>query len=118
MANELDIKIRNAIHNIYKEYFEKVEAVIEEEFGLTLGDISVKSQKRPLPYIRAIYAHYLNNIGVPMVVIGERLNCNHSTLSGWSGKYDDSYKYNSEFRLIVDRFNKRLKEKENGTTQL
>jgi hypothetical protein len=118
MAKEVDIKIKNAIHSIYKEYFEKVEAVIEEEFGLTLGDISVKSQKRPLPYIRAICARYLNDIGVPMVVIGERLNCNHSTLSLWNGKYDDSYKYNSEFRLIADRFNKRLKEKENGTTQL
>lgn len=112
MAKEVDIKIKNAIHSIYKEYFEKVEAFIEEEFGLTLGDISVKSQKRPLPYIRAIYARYLNDIGVPMVVIGERLNCNHSTLSLWNGKYDDSYKYNSEFRLIADRFNKRLKEKE------
>ena len=115
MKKELNDEINNAISLIYKDFFAECEDIMLAEFGIKLDYLKVKSQTKPLPYLRAIYTHYCLNKGVPIKVIANRLDMNNATpLAYWRNKYDDSYKYNEDFKVLADRFNKRLKEKENG----
>ena len=110
--SEIKAKIKEAIDRIYEEYFIECEKTMEEEFGITLEYLRYKGSKRPLPYLRAIYAKHLYNVGVPITIISSRLAMNHSTLVLWNKKYFNYEKYNEEFKLLSDRFNNRLKEKE------
>lgn len=105
--------IESIIKNIYKEYFEFIESSFEEEFGLNIDTLKEKSGKKPFPYLKSIYSFHLHKLGLPSSVIAERIGVNRSNICIYSQKYNDYYKYNTEFKLLADRFNKRLKEKEN-----
>lgn len=115
MKKRLDDEINNAISLIYNDYFDECEEIMLAEFGIKLDYIKAKSQARPFPYLRVIYTCFCIHKGVPIRVITNRLDVNHGTSAAWwLNKYNDSYKYNDDFKILADRFNNRIKERENG----
>jgi hypothetical protein len=116
MKNEEKQKIREIVFNtLYSSKFKNTEDIIFEEFGLTLDMLNSKTRVQPLPYIRMIYTNHLLSLGVPLIAIADRLCMQgHSGMSIQSRKSKDYYKYIPLFRELTDRFNNRLKEKENG----
>ena len=115
MKKRLDDEINNAVSLIYKDYFDECEDIMLAEFGIKLDYIKTKNQTKPLPYLRVLYVYFCLNKGVPVRVVTNRLDNNlGTTYTYWINRYNDLYKYNDEFRVLADRFNNRIKERENG----
>lgn len=58
-----------------------------------------------ITYCRFVWAHHLRLRYKNLEEIGAAMGKNHSTISYYLRKYDEEYKYNSEFGELADWFN-------------
>lgn len=107
-------RTRHILNDIYNEMFQCAESIFLDEFKVTLETLVANKYVRPFPYLKSIYVNYLWLRGIPLKIIAQRIKCAYSSVRYFSCIYDDNYKYIPEFKELADRFNKRLKEKENG----
>lgn len=98
------------LNDVYEEMFVLTEQAFLEEFGVTAESLIKNKYKRPYPYLKTIYVHYLLDKGIPLKNIADRLKIACSSARNFYYIYNDNYRYMPEFRDLADRFNRRFKD--------
>lgn len=111
---EIEDKILSTQEKFYINRFELIENAIYETTGITLEMLQSKSRMRFITNARIIYSNFCHNLNINYKVISYRLKMPNQDIGRNIRVYGDRYKYDSEFKTMVDMVNNKLKEIQDG----
>mgnify|MGYP003591642274 CR=1 FL=1 len=95
---------------IYEEVpaFVDIKEAIAEALGVSFHDIVGRNRENKYVYARMIFAQLCRNEGATVISIAKEMQHNHATVIYYLKKYQDDYKFTTEFRDYVQAVQRRL----------